>query len=392
MVSRLPLDRAKVGELVRLARHYNIFPIYFPRYLTPDPRHPLTPVLSSLVDEAYVLLAASTAQEIGAVLDSLRPGDLWLLGRDPDTMTPEGLGRIALACVMSQAQRSYFAIAGLLSSRKAQSAVFAVYPELREKTDDDGLLNIDSSLELLDGGILYRDHVLHYHQFLRRNFTSNPNFDFLQHLVAARRTAGCAVRVAVDHRRIMSREFYEQIFEFDRWYGAPFDAAALDDASHVGLTVVKRNQGSLFRLTNTLDRTEFFWSFRAGIKTLQVEEIADGNFKFDNYYLNRYVHAQRDIGKSTFTHVDGAVKAYRSDTYSARREAKLPDAPKSKKKIKLWRVDGDVPLKLWLDLVSFFFKSNEMVLEYFDPAGFEKQFEERVRDFDAWRTKHPDGD
>lgn len=240
--------------------------------------------------------------------------------------------------------------------------MFAAYPELRDKTDDDGLLNIDSSLELLEGGILYRDHVLHYHQFLRRNFTSNPNFDFLQHLVAARRTAGCAVRVAVDHRRIMSREFYEQIFEFDTWFGAPFDAAALDDASQVGLTVVKRNQGSLFRLTNTLDRTEFLWSFRAGIKTLQIEEIADGDFQFDHYYLNRFVHAQRDIVKATFTHVDGAVKAYRSHTYSARREAKLPDTPKSEAKIKLWRVDGDIPLKLWLDLVCFFFKSNEMVL------------------------------
>ena len=113
------------------------------------------------------------------------------------------------------------------------------------------------------------------------------------------------LRIAIDHKRLMPIEQYQRFFEFDTWYGPPFDSDKLDDPKYVGLTVVKRNKDSLFELTNHLDRTEFFWSYKDGIKTLEIEEISDNEYKFENYIFNRYIHSERDIVNQVTQHVDG---------------------------------------------------------------------------------------
>lgn len=242
---------------------------------------------------------------------------------------------------------------------------------------------------MLDGGIAYKGHVLHYHQFLRRGYTSNPNFDFICRFIAYyhRTRSDNQFRIAIDHRRIMPKEFYQHIIELDTWFGPRFDPEKLDDPQAIGLTVVKRNKDSLFELTNRLDRTEFYWSFRRGIKTLQIEEISDEGYQFDHYYVNKYVHSERDTRKKVLRHFDGAVKVYLRDSYKDRLNSYMPNQAKSYSKIKLFRVDGDIAIDDWIELISFFYKSNEMIIEYFDPEQFEQEFEERVRDFEAWKQK-----
>lgn len=180
---------------------------------------------------------------------------------------------------------------------------------------------------------------------------------------------------------------YERLMECDTWYGPGFDREKLDDPNATGVTVVKRNPNSLFPLDNNLDRTEFFWSSRDGIKTLQVEEISNLDYAFDQYRLNRYLHAERDTKRQVLRHVDGAVKVYIDTEYQERFNSRLPDEPRSYRKIKLWRIDGDLDVSVWLALTALFFKHNEMIIEYFDPKKFEEVFEERVRDFKAWKAK-----
>jgi hypothetical protein len=187
----------------------------------------------------------------------------------------------------------------------------------------------------------------------------------------------------------MTKEFYRQIVELDAWYGPAFDPTKLDDPSVVGLTILKRNKNSLFELTNKLDRTEFFWSYRDGIKTFEVEEISDLDFNFEGYYLNRYVHSERDIHAQVLRHLDGAVKVYLPGSYEARFNSNIPNEKRCHVKPKLFRVDGNIAIEDWIDLISFFFKSNEMIIEYFNPEEFEIMFEERVRDFKAWQAKQP---
>ena len=192
-------------------------------------------------------------------------------------------------------------------------------------------------------------------------------------------------RIALDHRRIMAKEFYRQIVERDTWYGPHFDAAKLDDCNAVGLTVVGRNKSSLFELTNHLDRTEFFWSCRKGIKTLEIEEISSLGYEFDSYYFNRYIHSERVTDKRVFRHLDGAVKVYLKNEYPIRANSRLPNEPRSHRKVKLFRIDGGLALESWLELIAMFYKSSEMIIEYFNPEEFKLLFDERIRDYKAWK-------
>jgi hypothetical protein len=185
----------------------------------------------------------------------------------------------------------------------------------------------------------------------------------------------------------MPKELYLQIFEFDTWYGPSFNREKLDDSRAVGLTIVKRNKDSLFELENHLDRTEFFWSYRNGIKSFEIEEISSNEYCFENYYFNRYIHSERDIERKIFRHVDGAVKAYLQGSYQSRKESYMPKETKSYKRIKLWRLDGVIDIDSWIRLISFFYKSNEMVIEYFDPEEFKRIFDLRIRDFKAWKRQ-----
>lgn len=384
----LPLDKKNLNELIKKARHFNIFPIDLPRYFRSETGHPIAEPLSELVDEGEGYLRTASKSEIESLLDCLNPGIRMMMGRTED------LRRIALYYVVAELQKSYFSFKGIVKQNIRESEVLKIYPELENRIDKDGLLQLDDQFTLHDGGIEYRGHILHYHQFLRRNYTSNPNFDFLGRLSVYRNKirGNNTFRVAIDHRRIMPKDFYERIFEFDTWYGPPFDREKLDDPNAVGVTVIKRNKNSLFDLTNKLDRTEFFWSYNEGIKTLEIEEVSDISYTFDSYFFNRYIHSEREVQNEITRHIDGAVKVYLNANYSDRFHGQMPKEAKCYKKIKLWRIDGDIDLENWISLISFFFKSNEMIIEYFNPRAFEEMFELRVRDFQKWRSQQSENE
>ena len=78
-------------------------------------------------------------------------------------------------------------------------------------------------------------------------------------------------------------------------------------------------------------------------------------------------------------HCDGAVKVYLKDGYENRLATYLPKELKSFKKIKLFRIDGNIGVDEWIGLLSMFFKGNEMIMEYFDPEQFEARYGEDIR-------------
>jgi hypothetical protein len=374
-LQNLPLDSKKLEALITKARHYNIFPLYFSQYiyLPEDERHPISDDLAELVEDAYEYLSICSHDEIEYLLNSMPRA--YKMSLDCIETEPQKR-RFALYYVSYEVERDYFSFKGVVDQDLSNSKVIKIYPELADKFDRDGLLHIDSSFILFDGGIQYKNHILHYHQLLRRGYMSNPNFDFLDTFIYYYRHTknNNQFRIAIDHRRIMSKEFYAQIAEFDTWRGLPFDRNKLDDKNYIGLTVVDRNKNSPFEQTCSLERTEFYWSYRDGIKTFEVEEISGDSYIFDHYYFNRYVHSERDIAQQKFRHLDGAVKVYLRDSFNHRKNSFMPKEFKSHRKIKLWRIDGDIILNTWSELISCFFKSNEMIIQYFDPEKFEEIF------------------
>lgn len=380
---RLLIDRIKLKALIKQCKHLNVFPIFLDHYFPRTEPHPVSDLLVELVEEGVQHLSAMTSDEVDSLVDSLPPGLKMLIDRRPETVgNGAPLERIALYYVVAAIhQEGYLSFSQVVASDIGGSEVLRKYPELQDKLDDDGLLHIDGTFQLFDGGIEYKDHILHYHQFLRRGYTSNPNFDFLGRFLSCYMKTRDAnqFRIAIDHHRLMPKEFYRHIVEMDRWFGPEFDRNLVDNPNAVGLTIVKRVKPSIFDLANDLDRTEFYWSRRDAVKTFEVEEVSSEGYTFGPYYVNRYAHSERDIERKSLRHFDGAVKVYLQDSYANRLVSQMPTEFKSHKRIKLFRIDGDIDLEEWIELLAHFYKANEMIIEYFNPEQFEELFGDKAR-------------
>ncbi len=383
-MQHLPIDQKKVDALIAQCRHLNVFPIFLAHYFPKTDPNPVSDLLVELIEECMEYLSIMAEDEIGVLIDGLPPALKMFIDREATTGRDNILlERIALNYIIAVTQESYISFKQIVASDIGTSEVLETYPELRKRIDCDGLLHIDGTLKLFDGGIEYKDHILHYHQFLRRGYTSNPNFDFLGRFIRYFLQAGETnqFRIAIDSARLMPKEFYRQIVELDRWFGPDFDRSKLDDPRAVGLTVQKRIRPSVFDLTNRLGRTEFYWSHRNGIRTLEIEEISSEGYTFGSYYLNRYAHSERDIEQRVLRHFDGAVKVYLQDSYAKRLVSQMPTEFKSHRKVKLFRIDGDIDIEVWADLLAYFYKANEMIIEYFNPEKFGKLFGDRMRKY-----------
>lgn len=338
---------------------------------------PVYGVLKPIVDDCVNQLMEMSFDKVKLVVDSLPAGFRMLVEPIDAPLTTEYLTRVAEYCVAAELQKKYSQVSDVIQPKLHDSEVLAKCPELRSQMDHDGLLILDDDLVLLDGGIRYGEYFLHYHQFLRRGFSSNPNFDFLGKLARYRRETRDvnAFRIAIDHRRIMKLDDYRQVVEFDTWYGPQFEREKLDDPKFVGLTVVGRINPNLLD-SYPLERTEFLWKANEGksIKTLEIEELSSPCKPYESWHINRYVHAERDMRNRTFRHFDGAAKIYSQQIYHERLSQPMPKNAHSAYYTKLFRIDGAIGLDDWLSLVSMFYKGNEMVIEYFDPKLFNEKF------------------
>jgi hypothetical protein len=178
----------------------------------------------------------------------------------------------------------------------------------------------------------------------------------------------------------MHVSLYQEMFESDYWFGAPFDQGRLDDRADVGVTAFFRSQPSpLDFFFGKLLRTEVFRNVDGDVKTFEIEELIDVSEAHGEYVLNRYVHAERDMKRGVFRHCDGAVKIYLRDQYEQRvdPERRLPDKS-SHRKLKVFRIDGEIDAEVWINLTLLFFRGNELVLEYFDPEQYQEEFGPRI--------------
>jgi len=123
------------------------------------------------VDECLEWLSAMEGAEVEGVLAGLHPVYRNWVG-EPPAIGPnhEYLKRLSiyhLATVLQERGRS---LEGVLEADLSESRVLEAYPELEDRLDD-GLLSVGDDTTVMDLGIMYRDHILHYHRFLRGGFS-----------------------------------------------------------------------------------------------------------------------------------------------------------------------------------------------------------------------------
>lgn len=246
-------------------------------------------------------------------------------------------------------------------------------PEL--EFDKDNLLKgLRDSLTYSKEGYFYKDkYVIPFHPWLRPHLSGG----FTDTLVRSRgQCTLTSLRMRIAEDKLIDASRYREYFTKAHIYGPKGNSLAklLQDPSFPEIrsgtvTVHKQlDNNSLDAQDFPLDRIEVMWSAKNGTKTIKIEEVVtkcNRSARENSKILNRYVHAIWDKGKQCFEHFDGAFRIYREESYQGRFDSTIKDNPKSGEYMKLFRLDGMVPLPIFEDLTVRYFHMNPLVLEYF---------------------------
>ena len=370
-------DSRDVSEMARQCRHLDVAPVLLRLPYGLPSGNPIDQILSRIVPVAMQRVSEMREPELEVLLAEMPPFHRWLA----ETLREERwIEEIVYGCLIGLLRAEDSPFRDVINGSFEDGEVCTQYPELIDILDRDGLVELDDRFGPMDVGVLYKQHVLQYHQFLRRSYAAHHNVDFLNRFVAfySKSRGSNRFAVALDARRLMPEEYYRNYAEKDMWYGPRFERDRVGDPALSGTTLVKRaSPYPLFDKNH--DRTEFRWSTAGSVKTFEAEELSSPTYVHDGYIINRYVHAEFDLESGSFRHFDGAAKVYSSDAYAARFDTELPNEPRCQRKIKLFRVDGEIETDSWIDLTTFFFRGNEMVVEYFDPELYEQLWGDAIR-------------
>lgn len=219
--------------------------------------------------------------------------------------------------------------------------------------------------------------MLMAHPYFRREMHGVNNFapSFID-LFWSFEDAAVIRYIAIDEDRVrvnVENSFYR---ELDTWYGPPFN----DDISKIQNDIVKLRPPIdlkpiyvkfFFADTYCLD---IKWTQKGSIKTFQALE-----FKTENSYLihdnkcffpARYLHAEFDLDLGFFRHFDGAIQCYTESEYLQRRDSDFNYNVKNSTQIKarsrkVFKLNGKLETKKWVEFSSHFLAGNPLVHEYF---------------------------
>jgi hypothetical protein len=187
---------------------------------------------------------------------------------------------------------------------------------------------------------------------------------------------GLEKSVALDEETVRIDVDGPMCMESDTWYGPPFNR----DISRILPGNVKLRPPPEL----TQSQLDFFfasaycidvkWAESGDIKTFQALELKTEAVQIDvggsQYHPARYLHAEFDTRLHTFRHFDGAVQFLTHAEYHARRDSDFSMTYKSTQHVKprskkVFKLNGSITTKDWIELSSHFFAANPLMFEYF---------------------------
>ncbi|WP_456488975.1 hypothetical protein [Caminibacter pacificus] len=240
-----------------------------------------------------------------------------------------------------------------------------VLPDLHIDENDKRALVSLKDLEIVAPGVFeYKGYTLLAHRFFRRNMSdlNNLNDIFLKKLCKLKDNPNLNIKIAIDPHTIGLKDTYLEPIELEYWWGPKFSDSLLEIEE--GVSVYKASEEE--RFFYGIDETQFWWHKQNGIQSLECEELRDiPSYGISNEkYACRYVHSMIDEKTGLANHLDGAVRIYGEEEYLKRLEHDISKAGKNTKYIKLWRIDGEISLSLWKELINDFYRDNHQVGEY----------------------------
>jgi len=187
---------------------------------------------------------------------------------------------------------------------------------------------------------------------------------------------GAEKYIALDEDRVRIDVNGSGYFEADTWYAAPFD----EDIRNIETGIAKLRPPLDIKSTYV---SLFFadvycldikWSEKDGIKTFQALEVKTENITIEvdgqRYFPARYLHAEFDLAANCFRHFDGAIQLFTEEEYFQRRDGDLNMPLKNTAHIKarsnkVFKINGILQTKEWIEFCSHFFAANPLTFEYF---------------------------
>ncbi len=348
----------KIQEISTFIADINDFPINLQRFT-----HPKSPIGSSL-NKVISAIKQFSVEELLKIISKIDERVIMVcFGQERD------IDKLTMQIVIRDVSEIFPNIDDYVMLDIHESKVLKSIPDL--KPDKYKLIDVDDSFELEHHGIIVNnEHLVCYHPFLRRFFTSNFTETTLL-LKQISKIGNIKLKIAIDPLRLSTPENLKHYFEADYWRGPKFSQTKLNDPEFTGITLYKRLEDNSYPWD--IDRIELQISnTKEGLKEIQIEEIVPHQKRrySDNYFLQKYAHLIWDKSIECFIHLDSAVKVYTPNEHKKRfayewKPKNINDESMVLNKIKLFRLDGSIPIDLSIDLVTDFFRYNELIGEFF---------------------------
>lgn len=241
--------------------------------------------------------------------------------------------------------------------------------------DDDCLLiGAPEQISFVKEGVLTNRHWIQYDRSLPGRGLSGG---FIEELVKRSERGGPCLRfgLAIDRDVLIKREFFRPVVTRAFIRGPRGCSADLLNnprfpEDHSGtVTEYRRVDENPVHELYPIERTEVMWSQRGGVKSVQIEELAlPSPFRgMVDRVSNRFIHARWDIVSGAFQHLDGATKTYHAAGYKERLSCDIKRWG-SRRCVykKLFRIDAQLDVGEWSNLVAKYFSENELVVEYLE--------------------------
>ncbi|MBN1325540.1 hypothetical protein JW977_00965 [Candidatus Falkowbacteria bacterium] len=365
--------KSEIDQIAHSLSDLNCFPIFLPQYIGSEMTafNEITVKSTKLIDIFKKQIELIGLEKVVTEISNLgtQEGKIIIFMSKKDNQID--MDKLAMAILTSEVDNFFPKVDDFILLAPNDSKVIK---ELNLSLDKYNLTAIDNNFELRESGIIYKSKfLLYYHPFLRNFFTSNFG-DITRFLMDVSRCKGVKMSISIDPVRVSDLANYFDILEKDFWRGPKFSAEKLNSDRCLGLTVYKRIKNKeLLDFSWPIDRTEFLTSnYKDSKKEIQIEEIcpAEKIAGSQNFVLQKYAHMIWDEKQGNFEHIDVAVKIYEKPEHIKRLgyewfpigqnlEARVY------KKIKLFRIDGSIDGELAKDIISSFFRMNELVGEFF---------------------------
>ena len=239
----------------------------------------------------------------------------------------------------------------------------------------DGLIDIKLLTPVLPGVYKVGEYLIFAHCYFRRGYSylNTLNTPFLSKIECLDGESR-SVKIAIDLDCIGLAETEHQEFEYQYWWGPKFN----NDLNSIPLGVTVHENEHYSELLSEILKTEFGWYTQDNKHTFECEEITDIPNLRDgesNMYACRFVHSMIDKDSSIPVHLDGAIRAYSDEKMIERLGITIKDSNRDAIYTKIWRVDGNIPVERWKDLITQYYRDNMLVGEYF--GGRDEKIEYR---------------